>query len=65
MVTAIQLERRVAGCCRRTQPWGESCPVILPAVGEASKVGLHRAVLSLGLAVSLWMEGGGEPSLDA
>lgn len=50
---------------------GESChrwepsPVILLIVEKGSEVGFHRAVLLLGLAVGLCMEGGEEPSLVA
>ena len=64
VVTAVQLKRCIAdaGIFRiiigKFSHWNESCPVILLKVDKGLEVGFHRAVLPLGLVVSLKVEGG-------
>lgn len=63
MEAAVQLERGVAGTgvfcilvgefSHRQQP----CPVVLLIVDEGPEIGLHCAVLPLGLAICLGVEG--------
>ncbi len=38
--------------------------MILLEIDESSEIGLHRAILPLGMAISLRVESSGEPSLD-
>ena len=71
MVAAVQLKRCVAGAgvfriiIGKFSYRKESCPVVLLEVDKSLEVGFHRAVLPLGLAVSLRVEGGGESLLNA
>ena len=71
MVATVELKRSVSDACIlgivvcKLRHRKESGPIILFPIHERSKVRFYRTVLSFGLAVGLWMEGGGESSLDA
>ena len=41
------------------------CPIILLKVDKSLEVGFHYAILSFGLTIRLWIEGGGESPLNA
>ena len=64
MVSAIELERRVAGTrifgiiISELGHWQEPSPVVLLKVDEGSEVGFYCTILRSGLTVSLRMEGG-------
>ena len=71
MISAIELKRCVANAgilgivvsklCHGKKPY----PIILLEVDKGSEVGFYRTILSLSLAVRLWVEGGGESLLNA
>ena len=71
MISAIELKRCVAGAgilgivVSELRHGKKSCPIILLEVDEGLEVGFHRTILSLSLAVYLWVESRGEFPLDA
>ena len=70
MVTTVEFEGCVVGACifrvvaGKFSHWKEPGSIILLVVGKSPEISLHYTVLPLGLAVSLGMEGGGEPLFD-
>ncbi len=71
MVSAVQLERRMAGAyilsivvCKLGH-WQEPCLVILLEVDKGLKIGLYCAILMFRQTISLGVQRRGEPSLDA
>ncbi len=70
METAVQFERYVTGTgvfriiVGKFSHWYEPVPIILLEIDQSSEIGLYRAVLPLGLAISLSVESSGEPLLD-
>ena len=71
MISAIELERCVAGAgilgivVSELCHGKKSCLIILLEVDKNSEVSFYRTILSLSLAVRLWVEGGGESPLYA
>ena len=66
MIAAVQLKKCVAGAgvfciiISKFRHQKKSCPVVLFEVDKGSEVDFYRAVLPLGLAVSLRVKDGGE-----
>ena len=65
MISAVELERRETGASilgvivGKLSYRSEPGPIILLEVDKGSKIGLHRAILPLSLAVYLRVEGSG------
>ena len=70
VVATVELKRRVTGARifriivskfgHREKP----CPVILLVIDKGSEICFYRTIFSFGLAIGLWMEGGGEFPLN-
>ena len=71
MIATVEFERRVAGARILRVVVGEfghrkePSPIVLLGIDEGSEIGFHRTILSVGLAIGLRVEGGGEPLLDS
>lgn len=66
MVTIIKLKKHMANACilciivGKFSYWKELSPIIFLVINKNPEVGFYCTVLSLGLAISLRIEGGGE-----
>ena len=71
MISAIELKKCVVGASilgivvSKLYHGKKLCPIILLEVDKGSEVGFHCAILSFDLTIRLWVEGDGEPLLDA